>query len=90
MRVRGRERRWNINSKSKQELLKRTETIDPDFNNLNVALDKVSEVADHINNVIKERQNVEMLLSIQKKLTGTVPVRFFVFSFSVALTYSNV
>lgn len=55
------------------ELLKRTESVDQDFSDLNVALGKVSEVADHINNVIKERQNLEKLLSIQKKLTGNVP-----------------
>eukprot|EP00026_Physarum_polycephalum_P004104 Phypoly_transcript_04121.p1 GENE.Phypoly_transcript_04121~~Phypoly_transcript_04121.p1 ORF type:complete len:678 (+),score=110.34 Phypoly_transcript_04121:137-2170(+) len=55
------------------ELLKRTDPVEPDFGDLNVALGKVSEVADHINNVIKERQNIEKLLSIQKKLTGTVP-----------------
>jgi hypothetical protein len=57
-----------------QELLKRTDPAEPDFADLNVALGKVSEVADHINNVIKERQNIEKLISIQKKLTGAVPV----------------
>lgn len=55
------------------ELLKFSNVAEPDYNDLNVALSKVSEVADHINNAIKERQNLEKLLSIQKKLAGTVP-----------------
>lgn len=58
---------------------------EPDFNDLNTALSKVSEVADHINNGIKERQNLEKLLSIQKKLAGTVPVCFLSLYFYIYL-----
>ncbi len=59
--------------------MKKTDPADPDYNDLTVALSKVSEVADHINNSIRERENLEKLSAIQKKLSGTVPVCTFMF-----------
>eukprot|EP01133_Synstelium_polycarpum_P021330 gene21330-25617_t len=44
-----------------------------DYPVIQEALAKVSEVADHINESIREKQNSEKILSIQRRFTGYVP-----------------
>jgi hypothetical protein len=62
-----------------QELTKRTAPVHNDYDALQEALEKITEVADYINESIRERQNLEKILSIQRKFTGSVPVRYYAY-----------
>ncbi|GAM18228.1 hypothetical protein SAMD00019534_014030 [Acytostelium subglobosum LB1] len=56
-----------------QNLVQCTPVESNDYKVLESALQSVSEVADHINETIRERQNTDKILSIQKRFTGHVP-----------------
>ncbi|EFA85781.1 pleckstrin domain-containing protein [Heterostelium album PN500] len=56
-----------------QSLIHLTPKEFSDYKVIEEALAKVSEVADHINESIREKQNSEKILSIQRRFTGYVP-----------------
>ncbi|CAD5121071.1 DgyrCDS9608 [Dimorphilus gyrociliatus] len=53
------------------ELLKQTENDNPDYENIKKAVAEMSKVADHINNHIKQQDNAQKMIAIQKSLCGT-------------------
>jgi len=56
-----------------QSLVSLTPEESSDSKLLNTALGTISKVADHINESIREKQNLEKILSIQRRFTGQCP-----------------
>ncbi|KYR00698.1 pleckstrin (PH) domain-containing protein [Tieghemostelium lacteum] len=56
-----------------KSLIDYTPIESPDYPTIMDALEKVSQVANHINESIREKQNSEKILSIQRRFTGYVP-----------------
>lgn len=67
-----------------ESLLNKTPREHPDFEKLQAATVEINKVAHHINENIRQRENFQKMLSIQKSLTGVgapkvlAPGRFFV------------
>ncbi|GAM20355.1 hypothetical protein SAMD00019534_035290, partial [Acytostelium subglobosum LB1] len=56
-----------------ESLIKLTPKEFSDYKVIEDALVKVTEVADHVNESIREKQNSEKILTIQRRFTGYVP-----------------
>ncbi|EGC39822.1 hypothetical protein DICPUDRAFT_26275, partial [Dictyostelium purpureum] len=56
-----------------QSLIQYTPLESPDYKDVDKALESISEVANIVNESIREKQKMEKILSIQKRFTGACP-----------------
>lgn len=67
-----------------ENLLSKTFEYDPDFSKLKDAFEKISKVATHINECVRQHENFHKMLSIQNSFTGSTapkilaPGRYFI------------
>ena len=67
------------------DLLKRTPPEHPDYNNLQIAQEKLKSTATYVNSRAKQAEDLTKIYSIQNSISGKFDVCFFINHFSHSL-----